>query len=287
MQSLRAAYILGVFLLSAVFVIPYQSVALRFKTMGYKSIPERYQRFLSRLFGIRVTVIGKPVQDRGVLMVANHTSYLDILALGGIARVSFVAKSEVASWPLFGTFARLQRTVFVERERRSKTAESRDQIRERLLEGDALVLFPEGTSNDGNRVLPFKSALMGAAESQVGTDAQGAPVYVPVQPVSVTYVGVHGMPMGRENRPLYAWYGDMELAPHLWEAFVTGPVDAVVEFHAPLTVDQAGGRKALAARTEAIVRAGLTRALAGEAHAIPPSPPESETAPGDLAEAVA
>ena len=263
MQSLRAAYILGVFLLSAVFVIPYQSVALRFKTMGYKSIPERYQRFLSRLFGIRVTVIGKPVQDRGVLMVANHTSYLDILALGGIARVSFVAKSEVASWPLFGTFARLQRTVFVERERRSKTAESRDQIRERLLEGDALVLFPEGTSNDGNRVLPFKSALMGAAESQVGTDAQGAPVYVPVQPVSVTYVGVHGMPMGRENRPLYAWYGDMELVDHLWEGLVTGPADLVIEFHEPLTVDRVGGRKKLAAVVEAAIRRGQARALAG------------------------
>jgi lyso-ornithine lipid O-acyltransferase len=110
---------------------------------------------------------------------------------------------------------------------------------------------------------------------------------VPVQPVSVAYVGVHGIPMGRENRPLFAWYGDMELAPHLWEAFVTGPVDAVVEFHAPLSMDAAGGRKALAARAEAIVRAGLTRALAGETPAIPPSPPESEPAQGDLAGAVA
>jgi 1-acyl-sn-glycerol-3-phosphate acyltransferase len=202
MGSLRAACILGTFLLSALVVIPYQSFAMRFKTLGYKSIPQRYQRFLSRVFGIRVTIIGKPVQDRGVLMVSNHTSYLDIVALGGIARVSFVAKSEVAKWPLFGTFARLQRTVFVERERRSQTGVSRDQIRDRLLEGDALVLFPEGTSNDGNRVLPFKSALMGAAESQIGTAASGEPVYVPVQPVSISYVGVHGIPMGRENRPL-------------------------------------------------------------------------------------
>jgi 1-acyl-sn-glycerol-3-phosphate acyltransferase len=285
MQSLRAACVLGVFLLSAAFVIPYQSVALRFKTMGYKSTPERYQRFLAKLFGIRVTVVGKPVQGRGVLMVANHTSYLDILALGGIARVSFVAKSEVAKWPLFGTFARLQRTVFVERERRSKTAESRDQIRERLLEGDALVLFPEGTSNDGNRVLPFKSALMGAAESQIGTDAQGAPVYVPVQPVSVSYVGVHGMPMGRENRPLFAWYGDMELVDHLWEGLVTGPVDLVIEFHEPLTVDQAGGRKKLAVFVEEAIRHGQARALAGlvgrpkaPAPHAPPAPQSAQAA---------
>jgi len=263
MGSLRATYILGTFLLSALVVIPYQSFALRFKTLGYKNIPERYQRFLSRLFGIRVTIIGEPVQDRGVLMVSNHTSYLDILALGGIARVSFVAKSEVASWPLFGTFARLQRTVFVERERRSKTGESRDQIRDRLLEGDALVLFPEGTSNDGNRVLPFKSALMGAAESQVGTDANGKPVYVPVQPVSITYVGLHGIPMGRENRPLYAWYGDMELVDHLWEGLKTGPVDLVIQFHEPVMVDQVGGRKNLARIVEDKIRQGQALALAG------------------------
>jgi 1-acyl-sn-glycerol-3-phosphate acyltransferase len=263
MGSLRAGYILLTFILSALVVIPYQSFALRFKTLGYKNIPERYQRFLSRLFGIRVTIIGTPVQDRGVLMVSNHTSYLDILALGGIARVSFVAKSEVASWPMFGTFARLQRTVFVERERRSKTGESRDQIRTRLLEGDALVLFPEGTSNDGNRVLPFKSALMGAAESRIGTDAKGNPIYVPVQPVSISYVGLHGIPMGRENRPLYAWYGDMELVDHLWEGLKTGPVDVLIEFHEPLTVDAVGGRKNLARLVEEKIRQGQALGLAG------------------------
>jgi 1-acyl-sn-glycerol-3-phosphate acyltransferase len=263
MGSLRAACILGTFLLSALVVIPYQSFAMRFKTLGYKSIPQRYQRFLSRVFGIRVTIIGKPVQDRGVLMVSNHTSYLDIVALGGIARVSFVAKSEVAKWPLFGTFARLQRTVFVERERRSQTGVSRDQIRDRLLEGDALVLFPEGTSNDGNRVLPFKSALMGAAESQIGTAASGEPVYVPVQPVSISYVGVHGIPMGRENRPLYAWYGDMELVDHLWEGLKTGPVDVLIEFHEPITVDMVGGRKNLARIVEEKIRHGQAMGLAG------------------------
>jgi 1-acyl-sn-glycerol-3-phosphate acyltransferase len=263
MGSLRAACILGTFLLSALVVIPYQSFAMRFKTLGYKSIPQRYQRFLSRVFGIRVTIIGKPVQDRGVLMVSNHTSYLDIVALGGIARVSFVAKSEVAKWPLFGTFARLQRTVFVERERRSQTGVSRDQIRDRLLEGDALVLFPEGTSNDGNRVLPFKSALMGAAESQIGTAASGEPVYVPVQPVSISYVGVHGIPMGRENRPLYAWYGDMELVDHLWEGLKTGPVDVLIEFHEPITVDKVGGRKNLARIVEEKIRHGQAMGLAG------------------------
>jgi len=278
MQSLRAAAILFIFLFTSAFVIPLQSIGLRFHILGYRRMPFIYQRFLSRLFGLHVRVIGTPVQDRGVLMVSNHTSYLDILAIGGSARVSFVAKSEVAGWALFGTFARLQRTVFVDRQHRSRTGEARDQIASRLREGDALVLFPEGTSDDGNRVLPFKSALMGAAETDVGKDGQVE--RVPVQPVSITYVGVHGLPMGREYRPLFAWYGDMDLIPHLWESLVTGPVDVVLEFHPPMTVDSVGGRKNLAPIIEAIVRRGQTRALAGLAEepaeiAVPAKAPEA------------
>jgi 1-acyl-sn-glycerol-3-phosphate acyltransferase len=187
----------------------------------------------------------------------------------------------VNTWPFFGLMARLYETVFVERSRRSQAGVARDQIRERLQEGDALVLFPEGTSNDGNRVLPFKSALMGATEAVVGTDAHGRIEHVPVQPVSITYTGFHGMPMGRENRPLFAWYGDMDLVPHLWEAVTAGPIDVIVEFHQPMTIDQMGGRKPLAARAEAIVRNGQARALAGLVTA-----PRSEHSPG-LAEAIA
>jgi 1-acyl-sn-glycerol-3-phosphate acyltransferase len=263
MQSLRAFGILLTFLLVTLPGIPWQASAVRFNLPRRRTFPHRYHKFLCKLFGIRVTVIGTPVQDKGVLMIGNHTSYFDILVLSSAAQVSFVAKSEVKTWPFFSTLARLQQTVFVERSRRSQTGEARDQIRDRVLQGDALVLFPEGTSSDGNCVLPFKSALMGAAEATIGTDAEGRPIHVPVQPVSVAYVGLYGMPMGRETRPLFAWYGDMDLVPHLIEAVKTGPIDVVVEFHEPLTIDQVGGRKKLAAVTEAIVREGQTRALRG------------------------
>ncbi len=284
MQTLRGIAILLVFIVTAFVTIPWQAWAIRRGLPRRKTFPHQYDRFLCRLFGIRITVIGTPVRDRGVLLVANHTSYLDILVLGGTARASFVAKSEVKDWPFFGLMARLHESVFVERARRSKVGESRDQLRERLLAGDALVLFPEGTSNDGNHVLSFKSALMGAAEAVVGTDAQGKVQHVPVQPVSVAYTGFQGMPMGRENRPLFAWYGDMELVPHLWESVTAGPVDVVVEFHPPMTVDGEGGRKQLAARAEAIIRRGQARALAGLARTpeVPAAP-----APDGLMEAVA
>ncbi len=262
MQTLRAWAIIMVFLLVTVAGIPYQSLALRFGWKSRKTFPNAYHRFMARLFGIRIKTIGKPLTGEGVLIVANHTSWLDIIVFSAVGHVSFVAKAEVASWPFFSTLARLQETVFVERTRRHATGQARDQIRERLLAGDTLILFPEGTSNDGNAVLNFKSALMGAVEARL-SDGKGGERAVRVQPVSTAYVGLHGLPMGRENRALFAWYGDMELVPHLWEAVKTGPIDVIVEFHPPMDVDQVGGRKALAARTEAIVRRGQAHALAG------------------------
>jgi len=282
MQTLRGIFVLVVFVATALLTIPWQSSAIHWKLKRRKTLPNRYSRFLCKLFGIHITVIGTPVRGRGVLMVANHTSYLDIIVLGGTTPVSFVAKSEVNTWPFFGLMARLYETVFVERSRRSQAGVSRDQIRERLQEGDALILFPEGTSNDGNRVLPFKSALMGSTEAVVGIDAQGRTEHVPVQPVSLAYTGYYGMPMGRENRPLFAWFGDMDLVPHLWEAVTSGPIDVVVEFHAPMTVDQMGGQKPLAARAEAVVREGQARALAGLATA-----PRHMPKPAGIAEAIA
>jgi 1-acyl-sn-glycerol-3-phosphate acyltransferase len=286
MQKIRAAAILAIFLIATVSTMPWQFSALRFNLRRRKTYPRRFHTFLCWLFGIRVKVIGTPVQDQGVLMVANHTSWLDIPVLSMTARISFIAKAEVATWPFFSTLAKLQETVYVERTRRSKTGEARDQIRDRLLAGDALILFPEGTSSDGNQVLPFKSALMGAVEATID-DAQGRKKHVLVQPVSTAYVGLHGMPMGRENRPLFAWYGDMDLVPHLWEYLNTGPIDVIVEFHKPLSIDMVGDRKKLAKMAETIIRRAQAQALAGVTASQPESAPVEEIEALEPAEAAA
>jgi 1-acyl-sn-glycerol-3-phosphate acyltransferase len=202
-------------------------------------------------------VIGKPVRGEGVLMVANHRAGNVIVIFQRWRRCLY--RRPKSRPGRFRHPGRLQRTVFVEREGRSTTREVRDVIRDRLLAGDTLLLFPEGTSHDGNRVLPFKSALLGAAEARL---ANGA--HVIVQPVSAAYTGLHGLPMGRENRPLFAWYGAMEMVPHLWEALLAGPLDVVVQFHEPLSLDRMD-RKALATRARQTVQAGLARALAGRA----------------------
>jgi len=256
MPTIRAVFVLTVFLAVTFLLIPFQWLLLTLNLPARRTFPHRYHRFVARLFGIRIRVLGKPPAG-AALLLANHSSWLDIVIFSAVTPLSFVAKSEVNGWPFFGTLARLQRTVFVTRAKRSEAGVARDAIAERLAQGDVLVLFPEGTSNDGNSVLPFKSALLSAADAALH---QGRKVIV--QPVSTAYVARQGIPMGRENRPLYAWYGDMELVPHLWEALKAGPLDVVVEFHAPLSLDRMD-RKALAGRAEKLVRGGQIRALAG------------------------
>ena len=257
MARLRAVFIIAAFLVITLLCMPVQWLLLKLGSRAARTFPNRYHRWVAALFGIHIKIVGSPVTGEGVLMVANHTSWADIIIFSAATPLSFVSKAEVARWPLFGTLARLQRSVFVERTRRSATGETRDIIRERLLAGDTLLLFPEGTSHDGNTVLPFKSALLGAAEARL---ADGR--HVKVQPVSTAFTGLHGLPMGRENRPTFAWYGDMEMVPHLWEALLAGPLDVVVQFHAPLSLDGMD-RKTLAARAEEIVRNGQSEALAG------------------------
>lgn len=257
MAYLRAWAIVASFVLFTLVCMPVQWLLLKSGSGAARRFPNWYHRRLAGLFGFHIRVVGQPVTKEGVLIVANHTSWADIVIFSAVLPISFVAKAEIARWPFFGTLARLQRTVFVERERRSATGQTRDEIRDRLLAGEALVLFPEGTSHDGNHVLPFKSALLGAAEAVLDGGR-----HVRVQPVSAAYTGLYGMPMGREMRPFFAWYGDMEMVPHLWAALLAGPIDVVVQFHPTLSLDGMD-RKALAGAARQQVCAGLADALAG------------------------
>jgi 1-acyl-sn-glycerol-3-phosphate acyltransferase len=208
-----------------------------------------------------------------VLFAANHVSYADIAVLGSVIAGSFVAKAEVADWPFFGWLAKLQRSVFVDR-RVGSTITQRDAISRRLAVGDALILFPEGTSSDGNRVLPFKTALFGAAEHGKGLSP------VVVQPVSIAYTRFDGIPIGRLYRPLFAWYGDVDLAPHIWSMIGLGTVEVVVEFHPPTFLSDCGSRKALASYCYARIAGGLAGALFGRPQPMPEPPPH--VLPGGL-----
>ena len=251
MIRLRPALVLLAFALVTLPLMPAQQVFVWTWPAMARRFPMYYHRIVCRILGIRVKVIGAPPATGPTLIASNHVSWLDIVVLSAVAPLSFIAKREVNTWPFFGALARLQRTVFVHRDRRHATGNSRDEMQDRLKSGDILVLFPEGTSSDGHRVLPFKSSLFGAAEYPG----------VVVQPVTVAYSGHRNLPMNGRLRPSYAWYGDMDLPPHLWEALATGPIEVTVICHEPLSLSGELTRKHLAAHAECLVRQGLTLAL--------------------------
>lgn len=251
MSILRPWWVLFLFVVLTLPLMPLQQLFLWFWPRLARSFPMYYHRLVSRILGVRVEVVG-PRPERGPLLIAsNHVSWLDIVVLSSVAPVSFIAKKDVATWPFFGSMARLQRTVFVDRDRRHATGGSRDEMRERLKAGDALVLFPEGTSSDGRGVLPFKSAFFGVAETPG----------VLVQPVTLAYRGHRALPMTRRLLPAYAWYGDMDLVPHLLGVIRSGPIEVTVVCHQPLSLTGEQTRKALARHAEEEVRHGLVQAL--------------------------
>lgn len=258
LDRLRLVLVLAAVAVVTLIGIPLQWACLRLGLSPRRTIPTLYHRTLLRLIGVRVRVRGTPAAHRPLLLLSNHVSWLDISVVGSLLPLFFVAKSEVDGWPVIGLLARFQRTVFVDRQRRHSTGAVNREIAARLAEGDPVVLFAEGTSSDGNRVLPFRSALVGAVREAFATDSE-----VMVQPLAVAYVGLQGLPMGRRHRDIAAWYGDMDLAPHLMDVLRHGAIDVEVAFGDPVLLDAAHDRKSVTRQCEHAVRALSSRALAG------------------------
>lgn len=265
MGTFRAASILTGFFALTVPLMPVQAALVRLSPKGARRFPHWYHRKVCRLMGVRLSVEGQVAADKPVLLVANHTSWLDIPVLSAVSPLSFVAKKDVARWPFVSSLARLQRTVFVDRERRSAVGETANEIMGRLALGDTVVLFAEGTSSDGNRVLPFKTSLFAAAKpSGKGTEAPDAGARdVVVQTLSIVYTRLHGVPLGREARPAVGWYGDMEMQAHAWQLLKAGPLDVRIRIGAPIPLESFADRKDLARRSEVEIRENVVRLLRG------------------------
>lgn len=249
---IRCFFVILAFVTLTLVLLPFQLIGMAFRLPLQRRIPYLYHRILSALIGVRIREIGKRAPDFPLLILANHASWLDIVVITALTPAVFVAKKEVAGWPIFGWLAKLQRTVFIDRERRHRTGAATQEIAARLIGGDAVVLFAEGTSSDGNRILPFRSALIGALHHALGSTTHHD--RVTVQPLSLAYVNLNGLPLGRTFRSRVAWYGDADLIPHLVRVCAAGAVDVTVSWGEPVSYDMSADRKDIARVAEQAVR---------------------------------
>jgi 1-acyl-sn-glycerol-3-phosphate acyltransferase len=243
---------------STLILVPLQLLSMKTGLYRENRILRLWHKVILSALGFRIHVSGAMAEKRPLLIASNHVSWTDIMVLGSIVDVSFIAKSEMAGWPLIGGLSKLQRTVFIERERKRKSGEQASEIAARLARNDVMVLFAEGSTGDGNLLLPFKSTLFGAAAMAI---SEGAVEHVFIQPVAIAYTRLHGLPMGRQHRRVAAWIGDQDLAPHIGELLAEGAVDVEVRFGEPIEFSAGTSRKTAAKLVEQRVGAMMQDAL--------------------------
>lgn len=258
MRGARAFLVLAMFFAFTIPLMPLQLLLVWTGSRFARTFPHWYHRQVCKIIGVRLHVEGEIAEAQGVLIVSNHVSWLDITVLSAVAPVSFIAKREVSTWPFVKWLAKLQRSVFVDRERRSEVGSKANEILTRLEAGDHVVFFAEGTSSDGNTVVPFRSALFAAVKSP-GAEPTGSKVSV--QTLALAYTRLHGLPLGRRGRAQVAWYGDMDMASHAWKLLGLGPLDANIRIGPPVPLDDFPDRKALARYAENKVRSDVMELL--------------------------
>ena len=272
---IRLVFTLIALVMLTLVLLPFQLIGIAFGLRLQRTVPQLYHRVFCAMIGVRIREVGQRSRQAPVLILSNHVSWLDICVITALAPVVFIAKSEVARWPVFGWLAKLQRTIFIERERRQKTGAATQEIAGRLLGGDAVVLFAEGTSSEGTRILPFRSALIGAVHHALADSSHHTTITV--QPLSLAYVGFRGLPMGRALRERVAWYGDADLIPHFIGVLSAGAIDVTVTWGDAAAYDISADRKQIARDAEMAVRrmtaAALRSAPPGQPSAAPASIP--------------
>ena len=244
--GLMALFVWALVLVSA-FVV---AKALRINSAN-RLIPI-FHRGVLRCFNLCCVVEGDPAVTLPTLYICNHISYLDIFVLGAILPAVFIAKSEVAKWPLFGSLARLQDSLFIERKSR-KVGSQIQQIQRHLLDVSNLILFPEGTSNLGTFVAPFNSSFFQATDSEEDN--------ILIQPVTVAYTHYKNLPMDRNTRDFYAWYKPRKILNHFLNGLGLGRAQVKLIFHEPVKFSSFDSRKDCRGHCESVIRQGLLEAI--------------------------
>ena len=206
-------------------------------------IPKFFHKLIVWLINIKIIKEGNIINNgKGILFVSNHLSYLDIPILGSLLSAKFVAKQDISNWLFFGRLAKIGNTIFIKRKKKN-IFEQKDIIRNEMDNGFKVILFPEGTTSDGVRVLKFKSSLFSSVEKKN---------YL-IQPVVIKYETINGLPLNRWLKPIIAWYGDMELKIHLSDILNLFSISTRVIFLNPVSSKDFKDRKSMTFTLQSVI----------------------------------
>ena len=256
MRSLRLFSILLCLSIFIIITIPIQFLLNIFKLKLKNTYPLFFYKVIKNIAGINIDTEGfeRIIQkDTGTLYIANHVSWFDILCLGSILNARFIAKKEVASMGIFGFLAKLSNTFFIDNSNKNKIYEYNNFIREKLINGESLILFPEGTTTDGNGIRKFKSSLFECINSTESL--------INVQPISICYVRKNNLPMGIYSRRFIAWVGETSMVNSMKEFLSSGSITVNLIFHPKVSMNQFGDRKELSSFCEEQILIGLNKTI--------------------------
>ncbi|MDG2186964.1 MAG: lysophospholipid acyltransferase family protein [Hyphomicrobiales bacterium] len=242
-----------VIIIITIILVPIQTILHLLKIRASYLLPMLYHRILLKLFDIKITVKGE-INDQPGLIVSNHGSWVDIFLISSVLRTVFVAKKDVSTWPFISFLARLQKTIFIDRNNPKKLMKTVKDIEKRILKNEKIVIFPEGTSSDGNKILPFKSSIFILCDLIKEKNAT-------IQPISIAYTKYNGLAIDRISRPLIAWYGNMNLLSHLYFMIKSGSFDVEITFHNKIDISEKKSRKEIANECEKQIRRGFLSSL--------------------------
>lgn len=255
MSILRLILII-VFLALIIFIsIPIQFFCNVIGSKVKKLYPLLFYRMIKIITGININFDSTKLNKKntGVLYIANHVSWFDIICLGTLLNARFIAKKEVSQMGIFGFLANLSNTYFIDTENKNKIIEYNKIIQQKLLDGENFIIFPEGTTSDGNGVINFKSSML---ECVFGKNK-----IVCIQPISICYSKINNLPMGIYSRRNIAWVGDTPMVSAMANFLKSGRITVDIIFHNLMTTDKFRDRKELAIHCEKEILKGINNSI--------------------------
>lgn len=252
-SRIKSFVIIIIILVITILLLPIQVLFHVLNIQASYTLPMYYHRIFIKLLGIKITIKGE-ISNKPGLIVSNHGSWVDIFLISSILRTVFVAKNDVSKWPIISLLAKLQKTIFIDRNNPRKLIRTIKDIEKRILKNEKIVIFAEGTSSDGNKILPFKSSIFLICDLMKEKN-------INIQPISIAYIKYNGLAIDRTSRPLIAWYGNMNLLSHLFNMIKSGSFDIEITFHNKIDLSEKKSRKEISSECEEKIRNGFLQSL--------------------------